>query len=292
MMYYYNSVKISDNVILSCDMLRLSFQIFDSGFKYISDFINECEYNHKISFSYFESRKLFNYRHLFNIEILDNKSSFALGLCFNSLKNKDIFNCFIEFNPNKTLSFGSLVVKDFINVIRAYCVNLMLVRFDLAVDIPIKRGMVNLVKDLRDYSKHYYLEQKSITCDNYTEYLGQRNKNGFVKLYNKKIEQKLDYDLTRLEITLDNYSYENFKNNFPCVQFLKNFDLFDYNKLNDTDKVLFNLLSESPNKNIYLKMLGRVKQDKFKKLLYNCSMLDISAVDFFSVVKSIKELYF
>lgn len=290
-MLYFMPFKVRDNIILSCDMLRLSFTINDFGFQNITNFLNEYDFNHKLSFTYFESRKLFNYRHLFDIQILENHSSFALGLCFNSLKKKNYYKCFIEFNPNKTLSFDISPLFNLLNVIRSNCSLIELVRFDLAIDFPCKRSLLSLLKDLRDFYKVYRVENHSLSSEDVTEYLGKRNVNGFVKLYNKGVESNLNYDLTRLELTLDNFNYDNFISVFPKLYYFKNIDIFTLNELNDTDKVLFALLSESPNKNLYLSLLGRVKQEKMKKLLYNISDFSVTLNEFLSVVNNIRSLY-
>lgn len=42
-------------------------------------------------------------------------------------------------------------------------------------------------------------------------------------------------------------------------------NLFETMYLNDTDRVLLSLLLQTDNASMYLKMLGRGKQDKYKK---------------------------
>ena len=68
-------------------------------------------------------------------------------------------------------------------------------RWDLAIDVPVKRSQACFYKDRRDYTYHKS-SRKGVTT-----YLGQRNKEGFVKLYDKTLESGLSEDLTRLEIT-------------------------------------------------------------------------------------------
>lgn len=295
-MNYYVSLKTKDDLVLSCDMLRLKFKIFENSFSEINNFLNDLEFNQLISVKHYESRKAYAYRNLFEIRICENNSVFALGLGFNSMKKNEMLNCFIEFNPNKCL-YNCSVLNQFLGFFKVFSSGYELLRFDLAIDIPVARSLVCLHKDLRNYSKNYYLNLSSNNLENLTEYLGKRNSNGFVKLYNKTLEQKLNYDLTRLEITLDNYDYDNFINQMPKVfympkaNFNDNYDLFDLERFNDTDKVLLTLLLDNPNANIYLKMLGRVKQEKFSKLLFNSVMLDISIYDFFDIIKKIKQIY-
>lgn len=154
--------------------------------------------------------------------------------------------------------------------------------------MPFKRSGVCLLKDLRHYSK-YVIDIGANTLDNITEYLGSRNSNGFVKLYNKKIEQKLNYDLTRLEITLDSLNYSNFNKQFPEIYTYADNNFLTYNTLNETDKVLLLLLRNDINNNIYLKMLGRKKTLKLRNLLFDKQIL-VSEYDFNTLVKVVKEI--
>ena len=67
----------------------------------------------------------------------------------------------------------------------------------MAIDIPVARSRLRLVKDQRKYTLMKY------SNENMTEYLGVRSSHGQVKLYNKALERGLESDLTRLEITVD-----------------------------------------------------------------------------------------
>lgn len=74
---------------------------------------------------------------------------------------------------------------------------------------------------------------------NRTEYLGKRSNVGFVKLYNKSIESKLDYDLSRLEITCEPNVHDFFQY-VPNVYYigLSSQLGMDIESLNDTDKYI------------------------------------------------------
>lgn len=94
-----------------------------------------------------------------------------------------------------------------------------------------------------------------IQDDGMTEYLGQRSHNGFVKLYDKTIESGLDYELTRLEITLDNKAQ--LQDVFPVVHIYDTqSQLIFADNLSNTDKTLIQLLRGCEDKQIYLKQLG------------------------------------
>lgn len=83
----------------------------------------------------------------------------------------------------------------------------------MAIDIPVARSRLRLVKDQRKYTLMKY------SNENMTEYLGVRSSHGQVKLYNKALERGLESDLTRLEITVDyeRCSWGEFKRLFPVV---------------------------------------------------------------------------
>ena len=54
---------------------------------------------------------------------------------------------------------------------------------------------------------------------------------------------------------------------------------------------MVSLLLENLNVNIYLKALGRVKQEKISNMLLNSVMLDIGLFDFLNIVNKIKNIY-
>ena len=83
----------------------------------------------------------------------------------------------------------------------------------MAIDIPVARSRLRLVKDQRKYTLMKY------SNENMTEYLGVRSSHGQVKLYNKALERGLESDLTRLEITVDyeRRSWGEFRRLFPVV---------------------------------------------------------------------------
>ena len=98
----------------------------------------------------------------------------------------------IEFNPSK------VQYKLWLNL---YCrladlsESIELVRFDGAFDFSCKRQAMLLRPDQRRYMRYGSSEESK------TEYLGKNN--GRVKIYNKTIESFLNYDLTRVEISVN-----------------------------------------------------------------------------------------
>lgn len=131
-------------------------------------------------------------------------------------------------------------------------------RFDVAIDLSVARARLRLVKDQRKYVLLEY------SAENKTEYLGVRSAHGNCKLYNKALEQKLDADLTRLEITVDYSmsSWPDFQRIFPdCWEIGSG---LPPDELQGTDLVLYLACNEHPE---YVKMLGRKMRKKIEQLL-------------------------
>ena len=124
-----------------------------------------------------------------------------------------------------------------------------------------------MTKDKRKYT----LVQNS--RQDKTEYLGCHNKQGFVKLYNKKIESNLDDELTRLEITVGGKcTYSEFLELCPKVDVRGEQQNFNpYLDLPDTDVVLYELLMKCDlsERQEYFNRLGRRKKDLLKKYVFS-----------------------
>lgn len=312
---YYRPIVIDNYLFMSCDMVRIKFNMSDSGLQNFNKYINLLEVkNGNLLIRKYFNISPFKYRNLLAIQDTNTKHSFSLGLVYNDL-NKTTNDCFIEFNPNKCINETNTgLTQPFLDYIKQHGSHIELVRYDLAIDIPIEREFVSLDKDMRKYTKlwvtdieanysqivsdmekkqiYYKIDVKSKSLSNSTEYLGQRNKSGFVKLYNKQIESDLDKPTTRLEITLDSISYDKFIQVLPNISIYKNVSQADLDSLNDTEKVLLKLLQQNSNCDLYLKQLGRKMQDKLKRILYaNDSILDkISKEDYFKLANNILDL--
>ncbi len=162
--------------------------------------------------------------------------------------------CKVEFNPAKV---GKLIqFTEFYSFLIANCKYLEFKRFDVAMDIPVPYSHVHIFKDVR------MMRTFEHSAENKTVYLGTRGAHGQVKLYNKQLESKLDYPLTRLEMTLkyDNCSWMEFQRLFPKV--------YVYEKVPDsftgTDLVLALAVSEHSE---YMNLIPRRKREKIMCLL-------------------------
>lgn len=191
----------------------------------------------------------FKYRNMFVIDY--GRSTMTVGLCFNGTNRSDVLKGFLEFNPNKCMD--SMQISADLAFLLSRCVEYSVVRWDLAIDVPVDRERVHMTKDRRKY------ELSQTSYSNRTEYLGQRNHVGRVKVYNKTAESDLDYALTRLEITLGKLDVHisEFEKYVPEI-WIDNpqHELVDYTGLSDTQIVLCDLLRDSPNPEYYMARLS------------------------------------
>lgn len=183
----------------SVDMVRYAFAFdktacysLSKDMQHLYDYLSD-----KIRTDLYKTSRSFGYKDLFTFssDYDDRDSSvITVGIGLNGVNRDDVFKCFLEFNPNKV---DVDILCMVIDTLHPNCTKhwLKLVRWDLAVDIPVQRSQACFYKDRRDYA-YYKSARKGVTT-----YLGQRNKEGFTKLYDKTLESGLAENLTRLEIT-------------------------------------------------------------------------------------------
>lgn len=142
------------------------------------------------------SLRVGTYREMMKIPVADTSIVIGLGKIGKELDYK---TGFLEFNPAKTYPSEQL---EFIyrRISSTPEISLELVRWDFATDYQIARDELSLMRDKRHYT--------FVVSNGVTEYLGTRNKNGFVKLYDKKRELEAKgiecgNPKTRLEITIE-----------------------------------------------------------------------------------------
>lgn len=205
----------------------------------------------------------------FSISLPDG-GSFWVGVGLNTTKT-NYGRIRLEFNPNKVAGYDCFrkVLACLNN--SSHPMHTCILRYDLAVDFPVLRSNAFLVKDRR--IKHTIDDG----LENRTEYLGMGSHPGRVKLYNKQIESKLNYPLTRLELTLDPESrYDDV--NWPAVYFVRDLQMaFDEFKLNDTERFILGALIQGYGS---LSQLGRKTREKLSKVMKTYA-------DFFTMPKDI-----
>lgn len=178
-----------DNIVIDFFLLRPSYR------EKLSALLSHLPAKYNIGIASWTSKKPGTFREQTSIRLPDGRS-FWIGAALNGVTTS-WGRCRVEFNPNKV---GSCDVLHEVLSFLMGCtdpVQREVVRFDLAIDLPIPREHCLLVKD-----KRLYIERRH--GKEITQYLGAKSSStGRVKLYNKRLESKLDYDLTRLELTID-----------------------------------------------------------------------------------------
>lgn len=227
---YYKCVK-SECGVLSIDNIRIAFDVHPKYLQYVADFFNKSS---RIDIEkYPENFRMGNYRHLWTIRY-SSTASMTVGLEKNgNCAVEDRCKGYLDFNPNKVGVFEQFW-RDY-DTLKQWSY-FEVKRCDIAYDIPIPRERVRLYKDKRKY------RIDSLSIKNFTEYLGQRNKEAFVKVYNKQIESDLDVALTRIEVTckFDLNSYICYFPKVYVVQECKQITLDDP-QLKDTEKVILTM---------------------------------------------------
>lgn len=268
-MTYFQEVRCKNGCILSIDKIVIDFD-FSPGFvhetrqTYDEYFLMYLQYQKSFEMKKWSSQKIGSYEMNFSIQTsMDN--SFWFGLGFHSSDGLEKKKGRLEFNPNK-VCFSPFFIN-FWNRLIPLIETPKIRRFDLAIDYPVERKNAYLIKDRRTY------KEIRNSYDDRTQYLGSHNKHGFIKLYNKALEQNLSVPLTRLEITLD-YEHSCFTDLqmiFPLVRYFDNvqlkFDNFmsdEKLKLTDTDRFILYTAIQNPDS---LGLLDKRKRKKIEMLL-------------------------
>lgn len=310
MRYYqkFESFKNKLPFIFSIDKIVITGSLNHNSIDHIFKEIHRLDYSHTdiwakanqepffipaglylYGYQYYESKKNLSYRHCFDFEIVRHSSmekgdraTFWLGIGFNRFGKVDNESWKLEFNPNKILPcdfcnelFGVLMCNSYWVVLKEY---------DVAVDVPLRRDSFFLsVRNGRKYG----LIQNSATDK--TEYSGVRHTNGFAKLYNKQLEQKLDSPLTRIEFTFTTLDYFVSRDSIPNIFYydVLQFRMMDLT-LNDTERFILNTLLVSPNR---VNELGRYMAQKMKSIISDyVYTFDLAREDFEHCVKILRSI--
>lgn len=195
---YYLFLKDCLNNIYSIDNLVIEYNLYCN----VDTLINVIQDSKTDSMNYWEKlncSKCSRYSYYSNIIHFDDGIYIRIGKysIYDDIKKKyhilPILS--VELNPNKHYQKDSFSI--ILNIIKQYCVSGRLVKYDFAIDFPIP------LNDIQVFSSR---KEKGL-CKG-TRYYGQRNKNGYCKIYDKKKELKLDgfENLTRVEHTCSSLS--------------------------------------------------------------------------------------
>lgn len=232
-MIYYHQAITDQDLILSIDKIILDVSITNpERLELLNQMICSMANSDKVSVQRWQGSGAGAFRNQ-TLVGLDGERSFWIGQGL--IGNGTLLDRVrLDFNPNKVGGDPNLRnIREFL--VRNSRDNLCrIARFDLAVDIPVARDKCFLVKDRRLYIERRHGEE-------FTQYLGSKSsKVGRIKLYNKALEAKLDYPLTRLELTLSpDTPFENI--NLPTVFCLdESYSGPQTIRLSDTQKFIVN----------------------------------------------------
>lgn len=271
----YNTKIEDNNMIYSIDKIRLKTYITYQDFKNLESFF-KFYYNDNIK-KFWISDKKSCYHYNYNIEVCENKSFIfqfmhnTESICYDKIEKK--YNFTIEFNPNKLRD--NFLIMHILNSFGRWYIR----SFDLAIDIPI-----NILDILFDKKTKRNYKIFSSGGDNVTYYIGTKDKDGSIKIYNKKIESSLNIvgNLTRIEVTrkyddldivgIKNYDYGE---KFLPVIFLNQY-IFSFieETSKDKDKTLLALLYAVQH-GFSINDLSRKYKDKIENMLLSGSKIEI-----------------
>ena len=192
-MNYYNSLIDKYGFVYTVDMVRIVFKLaFEENEHIFHHLQHLADYDLDYTVKHYDRFGVFDYRHLFVVGHRNWQSTVTLGFERGAKPSEKPYGM-IEFNPNKV---NGADFDDLFRFLKISCKSMELKRYDLAVDFPCIRSLCRLdISNLKTYELYY-------ENGTYTEYTGVRNKPGRVKLYDKRAESNLDYDLCRVEYTL------------------------------------------------------------------------------------------
>lgn len=261
----YNTKIEDNNMVYSIDNIRLKTYITYQDFKDLESFF-KIYYNDNIKkFWLSDLKSCFHYN--YNIEIEKGKSFIFQymhnneSICYDKIEKK--YNFTIEFNPNK-LKDNFLIM----HILNSFS-NWYIRSFDLAIDIPI-----NILDILFDKKTKRSYKIFSSGGDNITYYIGSKDSDGNIKIYNKKIESNLNIvgNLTRIEVTrrYDDFDIVGIKNYDYGEKFLPDIFLnqyiFSFTDVTSKDKTLLALLYAIQH-GFPLNDLSRKYKDKIKNIM-------------------------
>ena len=152
-----------------------------------------------------------NYAHTITYRMADDRSfAVMVGRYDYKESNRQIAaEAILDFNPNK---IPARVWARISGILAARATKSDVQRFDLALDFPVLRSILELVQ--RPGSKYQLLSDPNYIK---TEYTGERSHHAAVKLYDKAAELNLPMPLTRLEITIERSKFKSLPSLMPDI---------------------------------------------------------------------------
>lgn len=256
-MKYNKEIKTQEGLILSIDMVTIDYSVSSPAAREaLIRLLDTLPMLYAVEVRHWSSLRIGTFRENYTLKFQD-RTSFWVGVGLNA--NKPLWGrSRMEFNPNKVATH-----KVFLELLKWFNthslrMNSIIKRFDLAIDIPVDRMSVRLLKDRRVYSERRHGPE-------WTQYLGAKSSTvGRTKLYSKTAEAGLDYPLTRLELTLDPTTpFQEIP--WPSVYYIVNRQMdMEELRVTDTERFVLGALLEGYGS---VTELGRRTRAKMEKLL-------------------------
>lgn len=277
---YYRPTLTEENLTLSIDNVVLDLYIsLPEAREKLMKLLSVLPIQYACDVIHWQSFRPGTFQEQFSIKLHDN-TSFWIGAALNG-KKTEYGRVRLDWNPNKVSNHAvfQCILRYLIFNTKEMQRNLR--RIDLAVDLPVLRSNCFLIKDGRAYSERRHGEE-------YTQYLGAKSSTvGRVKLYNKQVESKLNYPLTRLEITLDpKVPYSEVP--WPKVYYLNDLQMcFSELKATDTERFILSALLQGYGS---LNLLGRKTREKIEKLMVHyVKYVEVSPKDYSAILRQLEE---
>ena len=264
-MEYYFSKKDSSGYVHSIDNLIMTYYVEGLGTKCIDKMISDLQQIHDkhSGLEYWEQfhikpcSKYSFYQHAIH---MDKGIYILLGHYVDydrETKKADVFPMLrMELNPNKHATKS--VLKDVMELVNKICYDGVLTKYDYAVDVPLTPDYVTV-----------FGSNKERGLFKGTKYFGQRNKNGYCRIYDKQKEQGLDYPLTRIEHVVSTTKCTK-KLSFEKV-YIKS-DSETSEKLSKTDAVIVELCNRLKVNNLdFEEILNKLDRRKKKTIMEHLS---------------------
>ena len=238
MLQYHNLITAKSGLTLSVDNIVLDLYISAPSARIaLMKLLDVLPIHYAVSVTHWDSFRVGAFREQFTIAHQDG-TSFWLGAALNG-KKTEWGRVRLDFNPNKVAQHTAFQT---------------LLLFLVKNTRPIHR----IIKDSRAYSERRHGQE-------WTQYLGAKSSTvGRVKLYNKTVEARLNYPLTRLELTLDpavGYDEMAFPTVYAAFTAQISTDEFE---ATDTERFILGALLGGYGT---LNMLGRKTRAKMEQLL-------------------------
>ena len=262
---YFLSRKDDFGCIYSIDNVIVEYAFESVGTSVCDLVLEKCRDLKSLSSNYYEKidmKGVSKYYFAKDFVHLDDGITVYLGYYFAKFENIDVRKrdktivvlplLKIELNPNK--HGNKPIFKELIAFINSFPSDSYVVKYDLALDVPVKPDDIQVFKT----------KKKKAFFDN-TRYFGRRNKSGYCKIYDKAKESGLTEALTRVEHTVDLRSKD--KSTLEQLYILKTEIKADV-KLSPNDMIIYELMARMRAAGMaYEDILAKVDFRKRKRLI-------------------------